>query len=73
MSETEGDSEALRRRADRREQIISWHAATNKDKCYEMQRKYGWTLLNVRPNKDSTFKVKCIFEGETEFPNYQED
>lgn len=57
---------------DREKKSISWHGATDKDKCYEMQAKYGWKLLDVKPNNDSTLKVKCIFEGETEFPNYQE-
>ncbi len=51
----------------------SWHAATDPDKCEEMQEKYGWTLLRVEPSNNSTLKVKCIFKGETEFPNYLED
>ncbi len=58
--------------SDRSEKTISWHAATDKDKCYEMQDKYGWTLVDIKPSCDSTLKVKCFFEGETEFPNYQE-
>lgn len=56
-----------------KKQTISWHGATDKDKCYEMQDKYRWKLVDIKPNNDSTLKVKCIFEGETEFPNYQED
>jgi hypothetical protein len=51
----------------------SWHAATDPEKCEEMQEKYDWKLLRVEPSNNSTLKVKCIFEGETEFPNYLED
>ncbi|NEP10213.1 MAG: hypothetical protein F6K14_08335 [Symploca sp. SIO2C1] len=53
--------------------ITSSHAATDDEKCYEMETKYGWKLLRIEPLDDPTFEVNCIFESETEFPNYLED
>ena len=40
--------------SERSEKTISWHAATDKDKCYEMQDKYGWTLIDIKPIADIT-------------------
>ena len=53
---------------------ISRHAATNKDECIKMGRKYGWQLRDIEPiDGDPVFNVDCVFEGETEFPqHYQE-
>ncbi len=51
----------------------SRHAATDPDKCREMQKKYGWKLLRVEPTKGKILKVDCVFEGETEFPKYREE
>lgn len=38
-----------------------------------MEKKYGWTLLRIEPTRDKTLKYNCVFEGETEFPDYMED
>lgn len=38
-----------------------------------METKYGWTLLRIEPTGDKTLKWNCVFEGESEFPNYMED
>lgn len=40
------------------------HGATDPQKCREMERRYGWKLKRVRPNKDKVLRVDCIFEGE---------
>jgi hypothetical protein len=32
----------------------SWHAATDPEKCEEMQEKYDWKLLRVEPSNNST-------------------
>lgn len=55
------------------EENISRHAVTERRKCYEMQEKYGWKLLRIEPTGDKILKYDCVFEGETEFPNYMED
>ena len=48
---------------------ISRHAATSKDDCVKMERKYGWHLIDVEETpEDPILKVDCVFEGETEFP-----
>ena len=39
------------------------HAATDPEKCREMEKKYGWKLVEVRPTKDKILKVDCVFEG----------
>ncbi|MCL1466911.1 hypothetical protein LAY41_21200 [Argonema galeatum A003/A1] len=51
----------------------SRHSATDPEKCYQMERKYGWKLLRVEKTKHQTLKVDCVFEGETEFPKYQQE
>ncbi|MBD2137007.1 hypothetical protein H6F32_05260 [Anabaena sp. FACHB-1237] len=55
------------------EEKISRHAATDRDKCQEMADKYGWQLLKVEPTNNKILKVDCIFAGETEFLNYDEE
>ena len=40
------------------------HSATDPQKCLEMQQKYGWELKDIRPTRDSTLKVNCVFYGE---------
>jgi hypothetical protein len=51
------------------EENVSRHAATSKDACKEMARKYGWELVGVEKiANDPIFKVDCVFKGETEFP-----
>lgn len=40
------------------------HAATDPSKCREMAKKYGWKLKRVKPTRDKTLKVDCVFEGE---------
>ncbi|MFN6514933.1 MAG: hypothetical protein RMY29_010565 [Nostoc sp. CreGUA01] len=48
---------------------VSRHAATSKDGCMEMERKYGWKLIEIEPTpEDPIFKVDCVFAGKTEFP-----
>ena len=54
-------------------QLTSTHAVTERRRCYEMEKKYGWILLRIEPTGDTTLKYDCVFEGETEFPNYIED
>jgi len=58
---------------DNQEQETSWHAATEPEKCLEMERKYGWKLLRIKRIEGKTFKVICVFQGKTEFPNHQQD
>jgi hypothetical protein len=55
------------------EQPESRHSVTERRRCYEMEKKYGWRLLRIEPTRDKTLKYDCVFEGETEFPNYVED
>lgn len=53
---------------------ISKHAVTDPKKCREIADKYGWKLLRVETTKSSKdLKFDCVFEGDTRFPNYQED
>jgi hypothetical protein len=40
------------------------HSATDPDKCREMERRYGWRLKRIKPTRDSTLKVDCVFYGE---------
>lgn len=49
---------------------VSRHAVTNPKKCREMQKKYGWRLLRIEPSKTKILEFDCVFEGDTEFPNY---
>lgn len=58
---------------DATEENVSRHAVTKRIKCYEMEAKYGWKLLRIEANADKILKFDCIFQGETEFPNYMED
>ena len=52
---------------------ISRHAVGERRQCYEMEAKYGWKLLRIEPTGDKILKYNCVFEGETDFPNYMED
>ena len=40
------------------------HSATEPEKCREMEQKYGWKLIEVRPTKDKVLKDAIDFEGE---------
>jgi|SanBayMetagenome_1026888.scaffolds.fasta_scaffold41120_2 hypothetical protein len=51
---------------------ISKHAVTHPKKCREIADRYGWKLLRVETTKSKVLKFDCIFEGDTQFPNYQE-
>jgi hypothetical protein len=51
----------------------SWHCVTERWRCREIEKKYKWKLLNVERTPDVTLKYKCIFEGETQFPDYLEE
>ncbi len=55
------------------EKPTSRHSATDPEKCYIMAKKYGWKLLRIEITQAPVLKVDCIFEGETEFPNYQKE
>ncbi|MEO0840159.1 MAG: hypothetical protein AAF063_14805 [Cyanobacteria bacterium J06643_5] len=52
---------------------FSKHAVTGKWRCYQMQEKYGWRLIRIEPTGDKVLKWNCVFEGETEFPDYQKE
>ena len=43
---------------------------TDPEKCYKIQDKYGWELLGYEEVGGEILKVKCIYEGETQFPSY---
>ncbi|MFB2979757.1 hypothetical protein [Microseira sp. BLCC-F43] len=51
----------------------SWHCVTERWRCYAIEKKYGWKLLSVERTSNTTLKYKCIFEGETQFPDYRSD
>lgn len=51
----------------------SRHAATDPQKCRDMEKKYRWQLLRVERTGDSVLKVDCIFAGETEFPKHHSE
>ncbi|PAX58338.1 hypothetical protein CK510_07910 [Brunnivagina elsteri CCALA 953] len=55
------------------EENISRHAVTERWRCYAIEQKYRWKLLRIEPTGDKTLKWLCVFEGETEFPNYLEE
>ncbi|MEM9922631.1 MAG: hypothetical protein AAFW70_17840 [Cyanobacteria bacterium J06635_10] len=52
---------------------ISRHAVTEKWRCYQMAETNGWKLVRIEPTGDKLLKWNCIFEGETEFPDYQKE
>lgn len=39
------------------------HSATSPKKCFEMERRYGWKLKDIRKTRDSILKVDCVFYG----------
>jgi hypothetical protein len=52
---------------------ISRHSATDPQKCRDMQKKYGWKLIDIEEIENKNiFEVDCVFKGKTEFPNYLE-
>lgn len=55
------------------EENVSRHAAADADCFQEMEDKYGWELKRVEPIKYDIFKVDCVFEGNTEFPDWQKE
>ena len=40
------------------------HSAVDEEHCLEMEKRYGWPLVEAIPTSDPIFKVDCIFEGE---------
>jgi len=52
------------------ENPTSYHDVTDPEKCYKIQEKYGWELLGYEEVGGEIIKVKCIYEGETQFPSY---
>ncbi len=55
------------------EDNTSRHAVTERWWCRKMQEKYGWKLLGIERIGDDTLKYNCVFEGETQFPDYMDD
>jgi hypothetical protein len=56
------------------ERDISRHSATSPQKCRDMQKKYGWKLIDIEEiENQQIFQVDCVFKGQTEFPNYLEE
>ena len=49
----------------------SRHAAVDADRCEQMAYKYSWKLKRVELTGNQILEVDCVFEGETEFPNWQ--
>ncbi len=49
------------------------HAATDPEKCYEMEQKYGWRLIDVEATGNEILEVDCVFEGDVRFPDYLEE
>ncbi|HAA31087.1 MAG TPA: hypothetical protein DCE56_29505 [Cyanobacteria bacterium UBA8553] len=50
------------------------HAATDPDKCKEMERRYGWELKEIKRTQDPTLKVNCVFYGkQTSFEDERYD
>lgn len=52
------------------EQPTSRHAVSEPWRCIEMTRKYGWKLVNIEPNGTKDLPYDCIFQGQTDFPDY---
>jgi hypothetical protein len=47
------------------------HSATDRNKCYEMERRYGWDLIEIVEHPEQPImKVDCIFLGDAEFPKH---
>lgn len=38
-----------------------------------MAEKNGWKLVRIEPTGDKVLKWNCVFEGDTEFPDYQKE
>ncbi|MEA5471494.1 hypothetical protein [Spirulina sp. 06S082] len=51
----------------------SRHAAVDPDCCEEMAQKYSWRLVDIEPLAGDILKVDCVFEGETEFPDWYKE
>jgi hypothetical protein len=47
------------------------HSATDRDRCYEMERRHGWKLWKIDEHPEQPIlKVDCIFLGDAEFPKH---
>ncbi|MGB3560850.1 MAG: hypothetical protein WBD58_06155 [Geitlerinemataceae cyanobacterium] len=47
------------------------HSATHRDKCYEMEARYGWKLWKIDEHPEQEImKVDCIFLGDAQFPKH---
>lgn len=42
----------------------SRHAVTEPWRCIEMETKYGWTLVNIEPNRTKDLPYDCEYERE---------
>ncbi len=47
----------------------SYHYAVDRQNCKEMEKRQGWRLQRVEESKDPILKAKCVFAGQTEFPD----
>ncbi|HBL13841.1 MAG TPA: hypothetical protein DD379_21080 [Cyanobacteria bacterium UBA11162] len=54
--------------SDEDEEDKSRHGAVSRKHCEDMEKKYGWKLIDVEPTGNSILKVNCVFKGKTEFP-----
>lgn len=49
------------------------HAATDPQKCRDMEARYGWKLKKIESTGNPILKVNCIFDGDAEFPKSRLD
>jgi hypothetical protein len=49
------------------------HAATDPQKCRDMEKRYGWKLKAIESAGNSILPVNCVFEGDAEFPKARID
>lgn len=38
-----------------------------------MEEKYGWKLIEIEKLDGQIFKVDCVFQGQTEFPDWYKE
>ncbi|NEQ32478.1 MAG: hypothetical protein F6K04_15990 [Leptolyngbya sp. SIO4C5] len=49
------------------------HAATDPQKCRDMEKRYGWKLTAIEATGNPILKVNCVFSGKAEFPKARID
>ncbi|NET39002.1 MAG: hypothetical protein F6K19_44685 [Cyanothece sp. SIO1E1] len=60
----------------KRRRIRFTHAATDPQKCEDMEKRNPWKFRGFTRTEDPILKVDCEFEGyedESEFPTYLKD